>query len=224
MAKKLAFFMVFPDVPASREAEWNEWCDKVHIPARQTVPGIYSAQRFIALEGERKYFHFFGLNDAGVLNSEYYFKLREKELLKGDPSYGFMTMAATMLGTCSGVYEQIFPEEEVFQEPQSDTILVMGLDVPSDKEEEFNVWYNEEHIPRHLPVPGVIKATRFVSVKEELSPGCKATGPRYLTIYEVENEKVFLTPEYEKSKHSPWTSWMKRYYIPRFRSIFRRIH
>ncbi len=224
MGEKPAFFMAFSNAPANGEVEWNEWLNKTHMPARLALPGFLSAHRFIAIEGDRKYFHSFALTDDGVLNSESYLKLREKELSQGDPSSKFMAMSAAIPGTYRGIYEQIYPVGKAFLEPRSDVMLVVGLDVPQDKDEELNAWYNTEHIPARLRVPGFLSAYRFVARGEEISAGRKASGPKYIALWEVESEKVFQTDEYQEARNSPWTSSMSKWYTRRFRTIYRHIY
>ena len=54
-------------------------------------------------------------------------------------------------------------------------------------EEEFNKWYNEEHIFERLSVPGVLSAARYESV---------VSGPKHLAVYELESIDVLQSPEY----------------------------
>ena len=42
-------------------------------------------------------------------------------------------------------------------------LYVVRVDVDLEKEKQFNEWYNKEHIPALLQVPGVISANRFTS-------------------------------------------------------------
>ena len=37
-------------------------------------------------------------------------------------------------------------------------LLMVYCDVAAEHEEEFNHWYNEEHIPERLAIPGVLNA------------------------------------------------------------------
>jgi hypothetical protein len=48
-------------------------------------------------------------------------------------------------------------------------LYVVRLDADPEKEKEFNEWYNKEHIPALLQVPGVISANRFASLEGTLS-------------------------------------------------------
>ena len=40
-------------------------------------------------------------------------------------------------------------------------LMMVWADVPADKEDEFNRWYNEEHLAELLAVPGVLGAARY---------------------------------------------------------------
>ena len=45
-------------------------------------------------------------------------------------------------------------------------------------EEEFNAWYDTEHLPELLGLPGVLDGARYVAIKG---------GPKYLAMYELES-------------------------------------
>ena len=79
-------------------------------------------------------------------------------------------------------------------------LIMNWLDMPADKEEEFNRWYNEEHLAELLAIPGVLDAARYVAV---------SGGPKYLTCYELENVEVRDTPEYSVHVDHP-TEWSQR--------------
>ncbi len=44
-------------------------------------------------------------------------------------------------------------------------LLMVYTDVGAEHEEEYNRWYNEEHIPERLPIPGVLNAARYEAVQ-----------------------------------------------------------
>ena len=46
------------------------------------------------------------------------------------------------------------------------TILVVMMDVDPAHEDEFNRWYNDEHLPERLEIPGYVSARRFKLTKE----------------------------------------------------------
>ena len=60
-------------------------------------------------------------------------------------------------------------------------LLMVWADVAADKEEEFNRWYNEEHVRDLLSIPGVLSAAQYVAL---------SGGPKYLACYELESPDV----------------------------------
>ncbi len=77
--------------------------------------------------------------------------------------------------------------------------LLVTMQPPPAFEEEFNVWYDSEHIPERLAVPGVLTALRFVATDGH---------PKYLAMYDLENHAVMESAAYLRvafDKSSPWT-------------------
>ena len=56
-------------------------------------------------------------------------------------------------------------------------LLMVWVDVPQELEDEFNRWYNEEHIPELTAIPGVLNAARYEAVRSgPKAPGLLRTG------------------------------------------------
>jgi hypothetical protein len=53
------------------------------------------------------------------------------------------------------------------------------------KEQEFNEWYDQVHIPELMAIPGISSAQRFSAHRAEGDP---AHTHGYLTIYEIEGD------------------------------------
>jgi len=79
-------------------------------------------------------------------------------------------------------------------------MLAVWSEVPPEHEEEFNEWYNQEHLSERLSVPGVLSAVRYEAVK---------SGPKYLAVYELEHPSVMQSSEYVTLKNNP-TEWSKQ--------------
>ena len=69
-------------------------------------------------------------------------------------------------------------------------LYVVRMDVDPEKEKQFNEWYNEEHIPALLKVPGVIGAYRYTSLDGT---------PKYTAIYELEKPDVITSAAWKKA-------------------------
>ena len=77
--------------------------------------------------------------------------------------------------------------------------LLVTMHAPPAFEEEFNAWYDTEHLPERLAVPGFETALRFV---------CVSGHPRYLAMYDLARPEVLDSPEYRRvafANSSPWT-------------------
>src|SRR5215468_6488868 len=79
-------------------------------------------------------------------------------------------------------------------------LLMVWADVPTDKEPEFNRWYNEEHLAERLGVPGFLSAARYEAVKG---------GPKHLAVYELESPAVLESETYKRVSANP-TPWTQR--------------
>ena len=79
-------------------------------------------------------------------------------------------------------------------------LLMVYCDVPPDVEEEFNEWYNQEHIPERLSIPGVLNAARYEALQG---------GPKYLACYELDTHQAWHSPEWQHWLNNP-TEWSNR--------------
>ena len=76
------------------------------------------------------------------------------------------------------------------------TIMVVMMEVDPEHEEEFNRWYNEEHLPERLEIPGYISARRF-----KLEEGSGVL--KYLCIWELEDGSSLQSEEYRAQQLRP---------------------
>ena len=154
--------MVWTDIDAEFEAEFNRWYDEEHIARLLEVPGFLSAGRYRAVKGGPKYLAMYELEDHNVLRSAAYL-----DTVKYQPSPQRAKIGTSRIGRnfLRNAYRQIFP---VHTNPIEQTVamtpfLQMGrIDVSAAIEEEFNAWYNTAYIPGYLAVPGCLGARRFV--------------------------------------------------------------
>ncbi len=93
-------------------------------------------------------------------------------------------------------------------------LLLTMTEPPPAMEEEFNAWYDTEHMAERLAIPGFISARRWVY------PRAKPGTGKYLATYELTSADVLTTPEYISHVGEHFTPWTKRC-IGRL-SVFRR--
>lgn len=94
-------------------------------------------------------------------------------------------------------------------------IHVITTDIDLIMKEEFNEWYQEEHLPRFLKVPGLLEARRGVSISNE--------SPRYIAIYEHINEHVQESNQYKEAIETEWTKKIRPYLKSFRRQSFKKI-
>jgi antibiotic biosynthesis monooxygenase (ABM) superfamily enzyme len=70
-------YVVKTDIPASLEADFNEWYNKEHAPALASVPGCLRARRFLAVDGQPKYMAVYELENPDVVKSTAWAEARD---------------------------------------------------------------------------------------------------------------------------------------------------
>jgi len=98
--------------------------------------------------------------------------------------------------------------------PRPSGLLVVRVDVARADEEELNRWYEEEHLPERLAVPGIRAATRYRSVEV---PG------RYLALYETDDPGLPLSEAYMRRAPTAWGIRVMARWTGMDRSVWERI-
>ena len=78
-------------------------------------------------------------------------------------------------------------------------LLLVLADPPPSLEEEFNDWYDTEHLPERATLPGFETALRFAAV---------SGGPAYAALYDLSSVEVLESAAYRAvsgDRFSPWT-------------------
>ncbi len=79
-------------------------------------------------------------------------------------------------------------------------LLLTITEPPPAMEEEFNAWYDTEHLAERLAIPGFRSARRWTL------DGSSGAG-KYLATYELDSPAVLESPEYlaRYNNQSPWS-------------------
>jgi hypothetical protein len=187
---------VWMDIPAAMEADFNRWYNEEHLAERVGIPGFLNARRYVSLEGTPKYIALYETVDAQVLKSEAYLKV---------------------LHNATPWTQNIRPHFQHFVRNEYELILSLGtppnhaapymltarLETDPEHEAEFNAWYNNDHLPALVSVPGVYAARRYRAT---------AGAPKYLAVYELASRDVPQSEAWKKAAESPWTQRMRPHY------------
>ena len=188
MAKKkgTGLLMVWADVPADKEEDFNRWYNEEHLAERVSIPGVLSAARYEVTSSGPKHLACYELESPQVLESPEYKRFHES------PTEWTRRAAPGVIGTIyiRNVYELIYPAEptpEIAQSDMAPALQIGRMDIPPEIEDEWNEWYNTVYVPNYEKVPGCIRGRRFKAVRGE---------PKYLTVYEFQHENVSKGPEW----------------------------
>lgn len=91
-------------------------------------------------------------------------------------------------------------------------LLFVASDIDAKDEDDFNQWYDREHLEDRVRMPGVLAAARYVAVDG---------GPRYLALYWADTIAPFASSAYAHAfkNQTPWSLKV----LPKMRTPVRRI-
>jgi hypothetical protein len=137
------------------EEEFNEWYDQEHIPERKAIPGIITAQRFIAHGGSPKYLALYDLERLEVLESEAYKRV-------GPANYSPWTRRINRKARIfiRQIWHQMSPGKDVLSH-KSGTLILWSFDCPKDRREDFNDWFEKACFLDLKGIQGYIQSRRF---------------------------------------------------------------
>lgn len=178
------------DVDPKMEAEFNNWYNTEHEHLLLRVPGVLWTYKGVNL-GEKgpKYFYMYVHEDMNVQKSDQYRKCSQTDWSKAIRP--FLTNFQAMN------FEVIAPDQIPTQLKQGNIIRTIQLNVSPEKEEEFNTWYDTEHVPLLKKVPGVISVWRAVNLGEK--------GQKYLTVYFQDDLDVQQKADYKNASQTKWS-------------------
>lgn len=84
---------------------------------------------------------------------------------------------------------------------QAKGLLLVTMEPPAAIEEEFNDWYDTEHIPERAAIRGFESALRYV---------CIDGWPRYLAIYDLSYPDILNEEEYGRVSGANFSAWTRR--------------
>ena len=178
--KGTALLIVFTDVDIEHDAEFNQWYNQEHLPERLSAPGFMDGARYEALKGGPRYLAVYELESADALKTDEY--LRQS----GNPTPWTQRMSPNVVGRnmVRNVYTQIYPgqsDSDILGRGMAPALQIGRMDVPGNIEAKYNEYYDDVRTPGNLQIPGCLFVRRYHAVEG---------GPKYLTMYEFEHEKV----------------------------------
>jgi hypothetical protein len=189
-------------------AEFTDWYDNEHVPARLATPGFGAVTRFRALDGQQPDWLATYEVTPGTLDTPAYQALRENSSDREKRIGSSMSSDRRLYSLLSdswadGVSAASGPPP---------VVMAVSMSVPPEVEPDLAAYYEQEHYPLLLAVPGWRRARRYV-----LTMG---NGPRYLSLHELDSEAAFDQPGYKEATSTPWRNRIVGSAIRRERRVF----
>jgi hypothetical protein len=201
------------DFSGMAEDEFNDWYDLEHIPERLRVPGFLASERWLGADNQKISVATYELDNAGVLRSPAYDAV-------GNHAQGGANLSVWSKRVTARIKMLMrFEGEQIAQAggaPPKDApaLLLNAMSVAPEHEQEFNDWYNTEHIPALAGVPGTLCARRY--------RGTGAAAQRYLAVYHLASDEIPATTAWKAAANSPWTERMRPHFRNHLRIVSRR--
>jgi hypothetical protein len=186
--------------PAQLEREFNDWYDNEHVPVRLKLSGFTQAVRYIVhpddpqpLQTPRYAVTYF-MRDLQVLETPEYRQLKDAPSERTD----------RMLKSVSKFTRFIAKEvsrssrREAEELTTTPVLYVVLFAVPEDWQEEFEAWYDEEHIS--------------ILMKEKMWRACVRyrifdgipSNWTHLTLHYLEDSSALRSPFREEARQTVW--------------------
>src|SRR5947208_2258602 len=91
--------------------------------------------------------------------------------------------------------------------------LIAAMKIGRAAEDEFNEWYDKEHIPALAAVPGVLSARRFRGT---------SANRKYVALYHLATPAVQESAEWKQARQSDWTSRLQPHFRDHLRLVCRK--
>ena len=91
---------------------------------------------------------------------------------------------------------------------------VVSTDVRSEAEQDFNAWYECEHLPGLARVPGTIRACRLHNDDD---------APRYHACYDLATAETLGSPAWLAVRATPWSARVRPAFCNTTRLMLRRV-
>ena len=202
----------------SKSDEFNRWYNHMHIPDVTEAGVFHHAIRFAnsdpnSPEGQYVATYETTLEDvskAMPVHLEAEAKLGDREHSEDRRPYWEDGRTPLLQGVMWGVFKRLGGEFVASMRPALGILLVLTNCKDNDRQEEFNRWYEDVHIPDILDTGAFHAAYRYERVEREATSYSDGPGrgrppkAQYLAIYETDNPDPAKAREEVAKVRSDW--------------------
>jgi hypothetical protein len=192
------------DFPTAYADEFHDWYDLEHVPEREAVFGFGACERWIGVDNPNQAVATYDLDSLDVLRGAAYKAIAYENL---SPWSKRVTGMCTRILRFEGVQKL---SGDMAAPTGVAGLLLFALNVAPEAEDDFNAWYDEEHIPALAAVPGVMAARRYRS---------EGGSHRYVAIYHLETPDVTKSEAWNKAIDTPWGARVRPHFKDQVRIL-----
>lgn len=187
------FSEMIPD--QSWEEDFHDWYDTEHIPIRMGAPGFVGAQRYNRVDGPG-FLAVYDMEAPEALQTDAY------KRIKSEPSDRTVKMLREVSGftrytgrLLSWQQQNGIEESDVLESP----VLYSGFfTVPEDRQEDFNAWYTQDHVPALLGDPQWLGCRRY-----EIVDGAPESYT-HMALHHLASIDALDSPARAAARSTPW--------------------
>lgn len=200
MAEGLMFVLSQPR--PGEEQEFHSWYDDEHAPARLTVPGIRTAERYAATDDARPDWLALYETDLDALATPAYRKL----------STDRSEREARVMGRLETLDRRVYELIDDQGSAAAPSPVVVSVALSTSRPDELGQWYRQEHVPLLHRMPGWRRTRRYRRTEGD--------GPDFLAFHEIDGVELFDEPEYREATSTEWRSTVMSAVTARERRVF----
>lgn len=191
------------------EDSFNEWYDTEHIPLRMGVAGFRCARRYREV-GSSKYLAVYEMDHTDVLQSRAYKQIKEQQSERTKRMLSSVSGFTRYIGEL--IAEQV--NERCDRDPYAAAVLYpVMFEVPAGREDEFNDWYDQDHVPTLLKHPDWLACRRY-----RITEGVPGSWT-HLALHYLADKHALDSEVRNEARNSPWRQklaredWFKGHYL-----------
>jgi hypothetical protein len=194
VADAQALITVWLNVEPAHDEEFNAWYDLEHLRQVAALPGFARARRYRVDDAPLKYLAWYETADETVEAAA------DFQHIVNNPTPWSQRMRRLYGDNRERMNFRLMRDVGRVSDTDTPWLYIVHTDIPDDIVDEYNEWYDKEHLPRLVTVPGVLRARRYTAT---------SGNPRYLTAYELTDPDAFESPEGLLARKTPWTAKMR---------------
>lgn len=208
----LGLITVRLDVAAEHDAEFNDWYTLEHVPQLTALPGFVRTRRYFCDKADIRYLAWYETSDETVEAA------KDFQYIVAHPTPWSLRMRKLYGDRRERMNFKLMCEVGQVPAPDAPWMYIVHTDIPDHIVDEYNAWYDQEHLPRCVGIPGVLRARRYTSTG---IAGSSDNGPSYLTAYELTGPDVWDSPAALQARKTPWTEKMRSLFSNTRRALYR---